>query len=64
MPIVVKAQPGQSGDQLIRAFQKKVLNDELLDEIKRRELYQKPALIKKTKAAALKRTRSRKYAAR
>lgn len=60
MPIVVKGQPGQSSDQLIRAFQKKVLNDELLDEIKKREFYQKPALIKKTKMAALKRTKARK----
>lgn len=56
MPIVVKAQPGQTGDQLIRAFQKKILNDDLLDELRKREFYQKPALVRKAQKAALKRT--------
>ncbi len=61
MPVVVKAQPGQTGDQLIRAFQKKILNDDLLDEMKKREFYQKPALVRMAKRAALKRTRRRKF---
>lgn len=55
--IVVKAQPGQSGDQLIRAFQKKILNEDVLEELKKREFYQKPALVRKAKKAALKKVR-------
>ena len=48
--VVVKAQPGQSSDQVIRAFQKKVLNEDILGELKKREYYQKPALVRKNKA--------------
>ncbi|MBI4099687.1 30S ribosomal protein S21, partial [Candidatus Microgenomates bacterium] len=44
---VVKAQPGQTSDQVIRAFQKKVLNEDIIGELKKREYYQKPALIRK-----------------
>ena len=49
---VVKAQPGQSSDQVIRAFQKKVLNEDILGELKKREYYQKPALVRKAKKMA------------
>jgi len=48
--VVVKAQPGQNSDQVIRAFQKKVLNENILDELKKREFYQKPSLVRKLKA--------------
>ncbi len=58
--IIVKAQPGQSGDQLIRAFQKKILNEDVLEELKKREFYQKPALVRKAQKAALKRIRKNK----
>lgn len=50
--VMVKAQPGQSSDAVIRAFQKKVLNENILDELKKREFYQKPATIRKNKAIA------------
>ncbi|MDP3955566.1 MAG: 30S ribosomal protein S21 [bacterium] len=43
MATVVKKQPGQTEDQLIAQFRKKVLNEELIDEIKEREFYQKPS---------------------
>ncbi|MBI3559479.1 30S ribosomal protein S21 [Candidatus Gottesmanbacteria bacterium] len=50
--VMVKAQPGQSSDAVIRAFQKKVLNENILDELKKREYYQKPATIRKNKVLA------------
>ena len=52
--VVVKAQPGQSSDSIIRAFQKKVLSENILNELEKRKFYQKPALIRKAKAAARK----------
>ncbi|MCL4390103.1 MAG: 30S ribosomal protein S21 [Patescibacteria group bacterium] len=58
---MVKAQPGQSSDQVIRAFQKKVLNEDILGELKKREYYQKPATIKKNKAMARKHPNRRTY---
>lgn len=58
---IVKAQPGQSTDQVIRAFQKKVLAEDILGELKKREFYQKPALLRKAKKAAQRSTRRRPY---
>jgi len=58
---VVKAQPGQSSDQVIRAFQKKVLNEDILGELKKREYYQKPALVRKNKALLKKHPNRRIY---
>jgi ribosomal protein S21 len=59
MSVIVKAQPGQSSDAVIRAFQKKVLNENILDELKKREFYRKPALVRKMKALARKRPNRR-----
>ncbi len=59
--VVVKAQPGQTSDQIVRAFQKKVLNENILDELKKREYYQKPALRRKEKAKLAKQARRRGY---
>ncbi len=59
--VVVKAQPGQTSDQVVRAFQKKVLNENILDELKKREYYQKPALRRKEKAKLAKQARRRGY---
>lgn len=58
--VVVKAQPGQTSDQVIRAFQMKVLGEDLIGELKKREFYQKPALIRKAKKAALKKRGKRR----
>lgn len=49
----VKAQPGQTNDQVIRAFQKKVLAEDIVDEIKKRQYYEKPAIQRKNKALLL-----------
>lgn len=51
--IVVKAQPNEPSDSLIRKFNKKVLSEGILSELKKREFYQKPALVRKEKKAAL-----------
>ena len=59
--VVVKAQPGQSSDQVIRAFQKKVLNEDILGELKKREYYQKPALVRKNKKMLAKHPNRRIY---
>lgn len=48
MPKVV-AQPGESVDSLIRKFNKKVQNEGILTEIKKREHYLKPSLRKQQK---------------
>lgn len=45
----VIAQPGESVDSLIRKFNKKVLNEGILQEIKKREHYLKPSLKKQQK---------------
>ena len=43
MATIVKKQPGQSEDQLIAQFRKKVLNDDILGELKKREFYVPPS---------------------
>ena len=49
MPTVVRKKPGQSEDRLIADFRKKVLNDEIILELKKREFYRKPSLVKQEK---------------
>ncbi len=46
MPIIVKAGPGDTTDSLIRKFQKKVLAEGLVQEIRQREFYRKPSELK------------------
>lgn len=57
MAIIVKAQPGDSTDALIKKFKKLVLQEQLLTELKEKEFYKKPAIRKKEKLAELKRRR-------
>jgi len=52
---IVKKQPGQTDDQLIAAFRKKILAEDLLGELKKREFYQKPSRLKYERMKALKR---------
>lgn len=59
MATVVKKQVGQTDDQVIAAFRKKVLAEDLITELKKREFYQKPSRIKYEKNKALKRTKRR-----
>jgi ribosomal protein S21 len=47
--VFVKKLPGQSDDQLIRNFSKKVLDAGIIQEAKRRKFYLKPSLARKLK---------------
>ena len=58
MATIVKKQPGQTDDQLIAAFRKKVLAEDIIGEIKKREFYLKPSRIKYEKMKALRRGKS------
>jgi small subunit ribosomal protein S21 len=40
---VVKAGPGDTADSLIRKFSKKVVTEGILQDLKKREFYQKPS---------------------
>lgn len=45
----VKKMPGQSDEQVIRTFSKKVMDAGIVQEAKRRKFYLKPSLAKKLK---------------
>ncbi len=47
MVIVVKADPGDTTSQVIRKFKKIVQQDQILTEIKEKEFYKKPSVLKK-----------------
>ncbi len=53
--VFVKAQPGDTSDSLIRKFTRKVLAEGILQDLKKREFYQKPAEIRKEQKRELKR---------
>lgn len=53
--VVVKAQPGDTADAVIRKFMRKVLAEGVLQDLKRKEFYQKPAEIRKEKKKELER---------
>lgn len=46
MSIVVKAGPGESSDSVIRKFQKKVVMEGLVQEIRERSVYRKPSQLR------------------
>jgi ribosomal protein S21 len=53
--VFVKAQPGDTSDALIRKFMRKVLNEGILQDLKKREFYVKPAERRKEEKKELKR---------
>lgn len=55
--VVVKKQPGESDESVIRKFSRKVLNEGILQEAKRREFYLKPSLARKQKKEEARRMR-------
>lgn len=61
MAIIVKAQPGDSTDQIIKKFKKLILQDQLLTQLKEKEFYKKPAILKKEKLVELRRRRRSGY---
>lgn len=44
---IVRAQQGEPVEVLIRKFNKKVQTDGILNELKKREFYEKPSVAKK-----------------
>ena len=59
MATVVKAKDHESADSVIRRFKKKVLENEVLTELKRREYYKKPSVERKERRKELERLRRR-----
>jgi len=55
LPIIVKAGKDDRNEDLIRKFKKKVIQDQVLTEIKKREFYKKPSQIRKEKKKELQR---------
>jgi len=60
MPTVVRKKPGQTDDRLIADFRKKVLADDLINEVKEREFHRKPSQIKQEKLKERKRLKARR----
>ncbi len=61
MATIVRKKPGQSDDKLIADFRKKVMNDEIVIEAKKREFYRKPSVVKQEKLKERKRGKRRVY---
>ena len=57
MVIVVKADPGDTTTQVIRKFKKVVQQDQILIDIKEREFYKRPSVLKSEKTAERRRRR-------
>jgi len=57
---VVRKKPGQSDEKLISDFRKKILADEVLIELKKREYYRKPSVIKQERIKERRKTRRRR----
>ncbi len=60
MATIVRKAPGETEDKLIAKFKKKILAEQLLNELKEREFYKPPSVRKKEKLAALRRARRRR----
>jgi ribosomal protein S21 len=46
LSIIVKAGPGDSSDSLIRKFQKKIVEEGHVQEIRQRSVYRKPSELR------------------
>ncbi len=57
MATIVKKTPGETDDRLIARFRKKVIQDDVLNDLREREFYKPPSLRKKERLAVLRRTR-------
>ena len=60
--VFVKKQPGDSDDAVIRKFQRKVVSEQIIQEVKRRQFYAKPSLARKLKREEARRTSIRRSA--
>lgn len=57
MAIIVKADPGDSSNQVIRKFKKKIQQEQILTKIKEKEFYKSPSMLKKERLAERRRRR-------
>ncbi|NMB57128.1 30S ribosomal protein S21 [Candidatus Beckwithbacteria bacterium] len=64
MATIVVAGPQDNNDQVIKKFKKKILQEDLLTELKDREFYRKPSEIRKEKKNEYRRRRKRRLAAK
>lgn len=53
--VFVKAQPGDTSDSVIRKFTRKVLSEGILQDLKKKEFYLKPAEKRKEKKREIER---------
>jgi len=51
---MVKAKPGDTAESLIKRFTRKVFDEGIIDEVKKRKFYQKPSEIKKEREKEIK----------
>ncbi len=57
--VYVKKMPGDSDDSLIRKFSRKVMEAEIIPELRRRQFHAKPSLARKLKKEEARRKRRR-----
>ncbi|PIR99244.1 30S ribosomal protein S21 [Candidatus Collierbacteria bacterium CG10_big_fil_rev_8_21_14_0_10_44_9] len=55
MPIIVKAKKDESPDGVIRCFKKKVMNENIIEEVRKREFHKSPSLLRKERNNEIKR---------
>ncbi len=65
MSVVVRLKPGESTDNLIKRFKKKVVYEKVIEQVKDRVSYMKPSQVKqeaiKEKKRKIKRYQRQKY---
>jgi len=57
--VYVKKMPGDSDDSLIRKFSRKVMEAEIIPELRRRQFHAKPSLARKLKKEEARRKKKR-----
>ena len=55
MPIIVKAKKDESSDGVIRRFKKKVMNENVIEEVRNREFHKSPSVLRKERNNEIKR---------
>ena len=55
MPIIVKAKKDENADSVIRRFKKKVMTEDVVNEVRKREFHKTDALKRKERNAEFKR---------
>lgn len=63
MALVVKASTQDTNDQVIKKFKKKVLAEDIVTQIRERQYFKKPSLVKKEKLAEFRKRKKRRLQA-